>query len=194
MRLFLGIRLSPELVETLVTCRQAALDVDPSWRAEKWVAPENLHVTLRFLGEVGEGAVSQLTELLAPTISCMPPYTLSLSRAAATPGPRAASLIWVQASDGAHQTAAVAAALNHALVQVGISEERRAFKTHVTLCRTRRPRSASHSLLGAVDAVLAVAQTSQRTMSVHSITLYSSTLTRTGPVYEELRIFGLSSD
>lgn len=191
VRAFIGIALPVVVRQTLVRCREAYLDEDPAWRHEKWVAEENLHVTLRFLGGVEEEALTAVAHALKGELAGVGRFRVRLASARAVPRPRAASLIWVDASTGSEQAAGLAAAIGGALEPIGFERDTRPFKTHVTLCRARAMRRVATPGLDAIDRVLAMAEERETTVSVREVTLYSSTLTPRGPIYEEVAIVPL---
>lgn len=187
-RAFLAITLPLALRATLVQCRQSFLEHDPAWRDEKWVAEDNLHVTLRFLGNVPEPACEVLAERAALAISDLEPYRLRLDVIRAVPRPRSASLMWVAPSSGADDTAELAQRMAEASSFLDFQPDGRAFKTHVTLVRARHPRKVVHEALDETERCLHHADERGTTMSVREVTLYASTLTPRGPVYEELAL------
>lgn len=176
---------------TLVACREAFLDADPAWRGEKWVADENLHVTVRFLGDVPEAGCGVLIERLHAAVHAAQPYRLRLDIARAIPRPRSASLLWVAASAGMEQTADVAARVADAVSYLDFEPDGRAFKTHLTLCRARHPRRVSPEALDEMERILHRANDRATSMSVREVTLFASTLTPRGPVYEQLAVIPL---
>jgi 2'-5' RNA ligase len=187
-RAFLAITLPRSLKNTLMQCREAFLTSDSAWRDEKWVAEENLHVTLRFLGNVPDPACALVAERSALELSPLEPYRLRLDVVRAVPRPRSASLVWVAPSAGAAETSEVAEALTAATSFLDFEPDNRSFKTHVTLVRSRHPRRVTHEALDAMEHCLHRAEERAVAMSVREVTLYASTLTPKGPVYEELAV------
>jgi len=191
VRAFLGLALPQRVRHTLIACRDAAIDADPTWRGEKWVTEENLHVTVRFLGDVDLSIADDAAARLLPAIRDLSPYRLSLDRVTVVPRLRATSLVWAEAGQGSAETAALAARVDAALEGLVPPPERRRFRTHATLCRARRPRRLAPSALDAIEHTLHRADERVRSMSVQEVTLYSSVLTPTGPVYHEIAAFPL---
>lgn len=190
-RSFLAITLPLALRATFVQCKETYLRHDPAWRAEKWVAEENLHVTLRFLGDVPEPAAEMVAERAALALSDLEPYRLRLDVVRAIPRARSASLLWIAPSIGADETLELADRLVQATSFLDFEPDGRAFKTHVTLVRARHPRRASHDALDGVEHCLHRADERSVTMSVREVTLYASTLTPRGPVYDEIAVIPL---
>jgi len=190
-RAFIGIGLPRSVRSTMLLCREAYLSVDPEWRGEKWVAEDNLHVTLRFLGTVEDASCDRVTEALRATVPAIERYRMRLGAPRAVPRPRAASLLWVEAASGGPETADLAAVISETLAALGFERDTRAFKTHVTLCRARHLRRVSVPALDAIEHVLDRSDERAASLSVREVTLYSSTLTPRGPVYEELAVIPL---
>lgn len=190
-RAFLAVALPPQVRPTLVRCREAFIGRDPAWAEEKWVAEENLHVTLRFLGTVPEIACDLIAEEAAPMLARIAPYRLQLTAMRAVPRARSASMLWIAAGAGADETVHLAAELERTVAFLNLKAETRQFTTHVTLARARRPLRVSHEALDEVDRILHCATEREVTMSVREVTLYESTLTPRGPVYTPLAVLPL---
>lgn len=193
-RAFLALTLSSICRETLLGCRDAFVAADPAWAHEKWVRTENLHVTIRFLGTLPDVRTASLAAAVGGGIAGLPAFRLRLDRLRAVPASRSASLIWVVPSTGDGEATALAAAIAEALAPFDVAAEGRRFHPHVTLCRARRPRRVAAHALEEAEHVLALAGEDTTSVSVHSVTLFSSTLTPRGPVYEELAVMPLASD
>jgi 2'-5' RNA ligase len=185
-RTFLAIDLPLAVKSTLAECKAVILDADPAWRSEKWVAAENLHITLRFLGTVDERACTDIAERVAGAVARIEPYRMRLDVVRAVPRLRAATMIWVGASSGIDETAALAQAVSDAVSFIDFEPAGKPFKTHVTLCRARHPRRLAPSAIDETERLLRHAPERAVTVSVHGVTLYASTLTPRGPVYEHL--------
>lgn len=190
-RAFVAIPLPHAMRSTLIACRQALVDADPQWRGEKWVAEQNLHVTVRFLGIVPDPVIPLVAEAVSEAVARIEPYRLRLDVVRAIPRPRSASLVWIQPSAGGEETAALAEAVADASSFLEFEPQGTRFKTHATLCRARHPRRVTTSALDAVEHLLRRSEERAVAMSVREVTLFSSTLTPRGPVYEELAIVPL---
>jgi 2'-5' RNA ligase len=187
-RAFLAIELPLAVRSTLLECRDVMLAEDPAWRSEKWVAEQNLHVTLRFLGSVPDPACELVAERVALALSDLEPYRLRLDTLRVVPRARTASMLWVTASSGSEQTAQLAQRLAEATTFLDIPPETKPFSTHVTLVRARRPRRVSHDALDEMERHLARTDERSLSMSVREVTLIESTLTPRGPVYETMAV------
>jgi 2'-5' RNA ligase len=148
-------------------------------RSLKLVRPEQVHVTLRFLGDVDEGLVGPLEGVMRSAVEGVAPFTVAFSGAGAFPTARKARVVWIGMS-GAGPLELIAASLERGVVALGLPPEGRAFKPHITCARARggRPVTLLEPLLGRW------AQTGFGMMEVASIALKRSVLTPSGPIYD----------
>jgi 2'-5' RNA ligase len=189
MRCFIAVELPDCSTETFVAMGAAIRVMDDPWTGEKWVAPELMHVTLRFLGDVDEHELETLKVEFAARLGALRPFPLAFDRLSAIPRPGRASLIWVDGVDSTGQCAGLAESAEAAATTIGLSPEPRAFRPHVTLVRARRPRPVSeHTLLTAAEQAGLL---EKPPVSVLSATLFSSRLTPAGPHHERLAEFTL---
>lgn len=194
VRAFLGIALAGPVVTTLEHTAQAITDTSPAWRGEKWVPAENLHITVRFLGDVPGDDVPALDTLMAEVTSQHPAHDITLVDITARPRARSANMLWATFGGGIDTTARLAGALSEALASAGHGRPEHPFAPHATLVRARRPRAISQDALDAAHQVIEAASVLERTMSVARVTLFSSTLTPRGPRYAVLAVAGLTRD
>lgn len=193
-RAFFAIELTPEITDVLGACRLACVDADPSWAREKWVAPHNLHLTVRFLGDVDIGTLRRCADAARVAASRRAPYMLAFDRIRSVPRDRAASMIWVMPGAGVPDTVRLAAVFEEAVAGQCIQMEPRRFTPHVTLCRARRPRPLDPRAGVLMTRIIEAGQPSLTTMSVREVMLYTSTLTPEGPVYEHFAVVPLAID
>lgn len=102
-----------------------------------WARPENLHLTLKFLGNVATARLPALTERLAAGTATQPSFVMRIAGVGAFPNLARPRILWVGCQ--AAPLAALAAAVDAACVQAGCAAEERAFHPHVTLGRVREP-------------------------------------------------------
>lgn len=123
----------------------------------RWVAPESLHVTLKFLGKVEPDRVLAVRERLAAEVPRHTVARLSLAGVGAFPSARRARVVWLGVRDGVQDLALVAAAMDRALEALDFAAEDRSFSAHLTLGRVRAPRrgadlSEALATVGAAEA------------------------------------------
>jgi 2'-5' RNA ligase len=116
-----------------------------------WVRADNLHLTLRFLGEVEPAALERVREAVEIAATAVPAFTVELGGLGGFPSGRAPRVVWAGVIAGGEGLGALHAALEAALITRGIPGEGRGFHPHVTLARARDPRGAGGlaSALGA---------------------------------------------
>ncbi len=184
-RAFVAIDLPPAARDLLVRTRREISDAAVAWSGERWVAAGDLHVTLRFLGSLDDAAQDDVIEALASLSPRTEAFEAHLSGVVARPSPRSATMLWAAFRDNDQgRFSALATVLDDELLRRGIPIEDRPYVPHVTLVRARRRRSVSRHVLDAGDAAIQSAEAAARTVSVRGVTLYSSTLTARGPIYE----------
>jgi len=194
VRVFLGIALDGPVVTTIERACAAIRDVSPAWREEKWVPAENLHITVRFLGEVPETGVPDLSALMTEVTSRYPVHEIALSGVVARPRVRSAKMLWARFGGDMKTTVALAEALSDALAGVGYRRPEYPFAAHATLVRSRHPKTIGEEPLASARAIIETSTPTERTMSVAGVTLFSSTLTPRGPRYRSLGVAGLVQD
>jgi 2'-5' RNA ligase len=129
-------------IELSEPARRAAGDVAARLRARpggdgvRWVRPESLHVTLRFLGEIEPARVAPLAARVDEQTRALAPFALRLARLAGLPPGRRPRVVVLELEPEA-PLAALAAAVERGVVAAGCAPERRAFRGHLTLGRVR---------------------------------------------------------
>jgi 2'-5' RNA ligase len=149
----------------------------------KWVEPDNLHVTLLFLGEVDEREITAVCRAIAAAAAKQPPFTMSVEKAGCFPTPRRPRVIWVGVGEGSEALGALHAALEPPLMELGCyRREERRYTPHITMGRVKTDRSSE---------TLPAALTKQESwiggaIEVKEVLVMSSELTSKGPVYAVL--------
>jgi 2'-5' RNA ligase len=131
MRLFVALDIDSEIRGRIGQFVDRICKLAPGIR---WVSPESLHVTLKFIGEQPDAMLKQIESSLA-SIHCGS-FQLRFSGTGFFPTPRAARVFWIgiQAEDG---LVTLAKTVEESLAQIGIAKEDREFSPHLTLARTR---------------------------------------------------------
>lgn len=141
----------------------------------KWVEPQNLHLTLAFLGETPEDRLPALKEALAAAARGRAAFSLVFDRIGAFDSLKRPRVLWLGASVGAEALAEIAQPL------IPPDEAARPFKTHLTLGRQRSPRS-----LRRLQDEIAALKSIRIEGRIDRILLLRSALSSKGPTYEEL--------
>jgi len=119
----------------------------------RWVPAGNLHLTLKFLGELDAKRLPALEGALTEALLGHAPFSLALRGAGAFPSPERARVIWVGAGTGASEVSALAASVEAALTPLGFSPEERPFSPHLTVGRVKTPPRDRGALRELLDAV-----------------------------------------
>jgi 2'-5' RNA ligase len=134
-RLFVALEVPPE-VRTAVEAAFAP------WRASlpgfRWVRPENLHITLRFLGPVRPELVEDAASAVAVATATIAPFVSKLDAVGAFPSPGRARVLWAGLDDRPGRMAALALALDAALAP-SFGHEARPLRPHLTVGRCDPP-------------------------------------------------------
>jgi RNA 2',3'-cyclic 3'-phosphodiesterase len=148
VRLFVAITPPPAVLDEL-EARVAA--VRPEWPALRWTGRPAWHITLAFLGEVGEQAAAALGPRLARAAHRHPSLSLSFAGAGAFPGPGRARVLWTGVSGDRRALEALARSVAAGARRAGAPppDEGRRFRPHLTLARCREPVNAG-PLVGAL--------------------------------------------
>jgi 2'-5' RNA ligase len=105
-----------------------------------WIAPSNLHVTLKFLGQVEPERVTALGDALRAAVSTERAFGVTVRGLGAFPSPARPRVLWAGLDDPAHALARLAERVDAGCSELGFARESRAFAAHVTLGRVREPR------------------------------------------------------
>ena len=180
MRLFVAVDLDPPAREA-VAGAIAALRRHPVIGAAsvKWVEPRNLHLTLRFLGEVEAGAAEAAAGALTPA-SPLPAFRTALGPFGTFPARGAPRVIWVGVREGAAALGALRDEVARRLMPLGYAPEGQAYRPHLTLGRVRR---SGGTLRAALTAATAAFDLRQVSWSVCRAVLFESRLSAAGPAY-----------
>jgi 2'-5' RNA ligase len=180
MRLFLAVFPPPD-IQAAAYARIEALRA-PGARVS-WTRRENLHYTLRFLGEVGEDGARRAAEAAAEAASDHRAFAAELGALGAFPNPRRARVLWLGLTRGGEPLVALAASLDRALARRGFPPEGRAFEPHLTLGRVREPQEDWSTRLAAAAATVAAEPATARGFRVDRISVVESQLDPKGSRY-----------
>ncbi len=185
MRAFLAVELPDESRVRLSALTEKLAES----RADvKWVEPQNLHVTMRFLGDISQDQLADIRTRLQTVERETPKFDAQLSQPGAFPSIRAPRVIWMGIGEGHEALSRIAVLINDGLGALGIVSETRKFVAHVTLGRARSSRGLdrlSRQLSG-------VSWSAPQSFAVGHITLFESRLSSAGSVYTTLARFPLS--
>ncbi len=155
------------------------------------VAPEAVHLTLSFLGNVDESRLPLLAEALRHSVSGLPAFRLSIGALGAFPNARNPRVVWVGLEGDLKALQTLHRAVEEALAPLGFPLEGRDFAPHLTLARLRE--TATHGDKAQLARSLAeVRMEGAGAVPVDEIIVMKSELARTGAIYTRLYVIPLA--
>jgi 2'-5' RNA ligase len=183
MRAFIALEISREVrqeIRGIIERLQKGIQFGGA--SPKWAAPDGIHLTLRFLGEIEEEMVGRLRGLLKEAAAESKPFHLSIGSLGFFPNERNPRVLWIGVGEGAEESEALQKKIERGVVALGFSAEDRPFHPHLTLARIKSARGAR----GLVDVVASHRDVSAGLCVVDRIMLFQSELKPTGAVYTKL--------
>jgi len=186
MRLFIAMPLSHEIEQSLA---RIIFDLKQTRANVKWVAAQNIHLTLKFLGDTDENKVNAIKEIIAQTSQKYSAVDSEINKVGAFPNLRRPRVIWAGLAGGIETLATISRDLEEQLEPIGFEKEKRAFKSHLTLGRVKSD-SGLNDLAEAIEKY----EMAPEKIRFDKIILFKSTLTPSGPIYDKLFESGLKSE
>lgn len=180
MRIFVAIKI-PEKIRYRIPELTKTLKID----GVKWVKPENIHLTLKFLGEVNEKRLQEVQEVLENTVRKFPPFKINLKDIGAFPSMKRPSIIWIGVDKGKQEVISTINELETSLSKIGFEKEKREPHPHITIGRIKKARS------GKWEARSETWDMGCEMWGVKEIYLIKSELRPEGPVYTDVESYKL---
>jgi 2'-5' RNA ligase len=180
LRTFIAVELDPGLRDRCVALQEKLARTGTD---VKWVEQENIHVSLLFLGEVGDREVPDVCRVVSDCCTQQEGFTLTLEGVGCFPNPRRPRVVWVGVSDGAPELAKLHEALEPPLLELGCyRREERQYTPHITLGRVK----SDHPTDRLAVALARSGNWRGGSMEVREVHVLSSELTPKGPIYTVL--------
>jgi 2'-5' RNA ligase len=176
IRAFIAIGI-PERLQTVLGRVSRELTRDLSPRSVRWIKPQNIHLTLRFLGDVQLDKLAYIKRGIDEVVVRSAPLTLYLDTIGCFPNARRPRIIWIGLAGDLDQLSALHRSIEQMLDSIGWEPERRKFHPHLTLGRVRDPRVVADASLP-WGRMLAQGQ-----LIVETVHLVESQLFPTGAIY-----------
>lgn len=180
-RLFVGVWLPAALRDDVIRFMNSA---ERSSRGFKWTRSEQLHFTLKFLGEVQEERINRLNQELAQVAEGVPPFCLALGKPGCFPNVHHPRIVWLGAELGGPELERLAVGVENATLRAGCAAADKPFVAHLTLARSKP---------GALQLVLPDEAKFENQGPIHSFCLIESQLTPTGSIYRTRAEFPLKT-
>lgn len=186
MRAFIAIELPDDLRSRVA----AYVGTLPRRGDIRWCAPQQLHLTLKFLGELPDAQVDQTCAAMRTAAESVAPFDLSIGGLGAFPAKQSPRVAWLGVNDLADGCGQWLRAAEPALEQLGFPPEPRAFHPHITLGRARPPGgvAALRTVLGSAEPPPSGA------FRVEEVVLFESRLSPRGATYHAVARATLGGD
>lgn len=180
IRTFVAVELNPAVrgrAEQLIQLlRVTGADV-------KWVDTLNMHLTLKFLGDVRSQEIPRVCQTVQRAVAKVEPFEMEICGAGAFPNAQRPRTLWLGAGSGAEEMVALHGHVEAALGKLGFRKEHRRFHPHFTIGRLRRGGPAVAEL---GQILIENADFDAGRINVSQVVVFSSRLDRPGPTYEAL--------
>lgn len=179
-RTFVAVNVSPAVIEqaTALIDRLRAAPTDV-----KWVEPHNMHISVRFLGDVRDADIPDVCRAVTEAVSAMQPFAISCRGAGAFPDAHRPRTIWLGVDQGLDELTGLQAAVEESLASVGFAKEGRVYHPHLTLGRVR---SGGPALRDLGRLIRDHADFEAGTAAIEEVVVFASYLDRSGPTYQPL--------
>lgn len=178
IRSFIAIDIEDQPTLAAITRLEASLQ--SSGANLKLVDPQNLHLTLRFLGNVPSPRLAEIQDGLDDVV--FHPFQVTLQGVGVFPSQHRVNVVWIAFDTGHLEIIDLYHQVNTILVPFGFQPERRRFSPHITIARVRSGRNR----VQLVEAILDAETTFFGTFRVDTLNLKKSVLTSQGPIYTTL--------
>jgi 2'-5' RNA ligase len=182
MRCFIAIDIDEKLRAAIVDLqRQFAEKANFTKNDVKWVAPEAMHLTLKFLGEVKDDRIVEVCSAVSSAAASSKSFELDIESVGHFGG-KSARVLWVGTGRGSDNLCRLQADIEQQLSAAGWPRETREFSGHMTLCRVKNPKAGVKLAQMSED----YKDLNLGTILADSVAVYQSQLRPTGPIYTVL--------
>ena len=156
----------------------------------RWVRPEGIHLTLKFLGSIEKREVEKISQTLESLAAEWRPFELNFHGMGCFPGLKAPRVVWVGLNQGGESIRSLQYAIEERLAEEGFAREERSFTPHLTIGRVRSQKGKD-ALIRAIE--------SKKDMTIggfwtREIVFFRSELRPTGAIYTKMGVFPMRSD
>lgn len=154
-------------------------ELGPDDKGIKWVRPEQMHLTLKFLGDTEDALLPDVCAAISEVADQFEPFSIEVEGCGCFPPQGSARVFWAGVKQGQEDLAAVAEFLDEQMNQLGYPLENRKFSAHLTLARIKQPKSG-HRVR---EVVQTITDFCPGTQAIDQLVLFQSFLEREGPTY-----------
>jgi len=182
MRVFIAVDIDEHIRKALGNLQsQLQGEIDVRKSDVKWVNPESIHLTLKFLGEIKDEQAAEVCDIIKQVAQRHSSFELAVESLGYFGG-KSARVVWVAITAGSNALARLQQDIEKQLAQAGWPPENRQFTGHLTLCRIRNPKAG----FKLAQVVQNYGDYKLGTAYIDSVTVYQSQLTPKGPIYTQL--------
>jgi len=189
IRSFIAIELPDELKLGL-TQLQTRLKADNQPRI-KWVNPNGMHLTLKFLGNIDPTMIDPITEAMTNAAQKIPPFTLDIQQLGVFPSLKRVQVVWLGLGGEIDRLSQLHQFIEANTARLVFTPEQRSFKAHLTLARVSNEASPDERQYFG-DIIADTKSEISQSIKVDSIKLIRSQLTREGAIYSQISSAKLS--
>ncbi len=184
MRLFIAIEFSKALRDEIQQWTRSLTRAipDPEHRL-RWVKEDQLHLTLKFLGETRENQLPRLQQALQMAVQDHSSFSLDLAKV----GHFGGRVVWLGLETGVESVSSLAKSIEDRCDSLGFVRENRPFHPHITLARSK----VNPGTIRLADLAPPLTQKIFPAFPVNSVSLIQSTISPRGSIYETLERFPL---
>jgi len=150
----------------------------------KWVNPDSIHLTLKFLGNIASDRTGEITKAMEAAAQGIPPFHLEVKDLGVFPNLKRVQVVWVGVSGEVDKLGEFQQRLESNLAHLGFAPESRPFTPHLTLARLRN--QASLDERQRFGQLIAETRFDAGSIKVDAINLMRSQLTREGAIYSRI--------
>ena len=180
IRTFIALELPPAVISLLHKVQQ---DLKRMNIRARWVRPENIHITLNFLGDINPGDIDKIGVAMTAAAIEFPPVTLTVRGIGVFPGIKRPRVIWVGLGGDIRSLLSLQSRLEQELAGAGFPKDKRSFKAHLTLGRIKQ--SAGPAVIRQMISEYATLSSDE--FSCNQVILFKSDLKPSGAVYSKLK-------
>jgi 2'-5' RNA ligase len=182
MRLFVAAEVDQSVLDEAQRAIEALRTALDGMLRPRWVAPRNLHLTIRFIGHVPADRITSVVDALAPEIQ-LEPFDVALDQCGVFPPHGPPRVLWIGLAEGLPSLEQMHHECNRRLLPLGYEPERRPFSAHLTLARIKdAPRGSGARVRDALSRVRVAGVRSR----VSEAVLFESHLSPNGATYNPL--------
>lgn len=191
IRLFVAIELPPSVLDALAAI-MSALKTSGADAGLRWVRPESIHLTLKFLGETDEEDLPAIIAALRGVAGEHPPIDVAPGGLGSFGGRRNLRVVWVGVGGQVDALTSLAGGVDPALAPLGFKPEARPFSPHLTLARIRDD-VAPDDRARIHDIIESLAPPAIPSFRATAFSLMESKLQRGGAVYRQVASFPMEA-